>query len=134
MAVKFDHTIIHVRDKQVSSAFFTAIFGLPAAEPRTYGPFLGVRLSNEVSLDFIDAEGEVPSRHYAFLVSEPEFDEIFGRIGERKLSYWADPFHEEPGQINTRDGGRGVYFEDPSGHSLEMITRPYSSETPWPGR
>jgi hypothetical protein len=68
--------------------------------------------------------------HYAFLVSEPEFDTIFNRIRERKLPYWADPFKNKPGEINRHDGGRGVYFDDPSGHKLEIITRPYGSGGP----
>ncbi|MDQ3274002.1 MAG: VOC family protein, partial [Actinomycetota bacterium] len=67
------------------------------------------------------------SQHYAFLVSDRKFDEIFGRIRERKLSYWADPYHREPDEINTRDGGRGLYFDDPDGHNLEILTRPYGS-------
>ena len=92
--------------------------------PTTYGPFAVVELDNDVSLDFIN-DPEVKPRHYAFLVSEPEFDEIFGRIRSRGLDYWADPFENHPGEINTNDGGRGVYWKDPNGHMLEIITRPY---------
>ena len=66
-------------------------------------------------------------QHYAFLVDDPDFDDIFGRIKERDLPYWADPFRRYPGEINTNDGGRGVYWEDPNGHLLEIITRPYGS-------
>ena len=77
--------------------------------------------------DFVEVKGAILPQHYAFLISEEEFDAIFGRIRERGLSYWADPFHHEPGQINRRDGGRGVYFDDPSGHNLEILTRPYGS-------
>ncbi|MGH3741246.1 MAG: VOC family protein [Micromonosporaceae bacterium] len=122
MPVQLNHTIVHVRDRQSSAAFWTDILGLPPAKP--YGPFLVVQASNEVSLDLMDDPR--PSRqHYAFLVSENEFDEIFGRITERGLPYWADPFHRQPDQINHNDGGRGVYWDDPDGHSLEIITRPY---------
>jgi hypothetical protein len=70
----------------------------------------------------------VSPQHYAFLVAEDEFDEIYGRIRERGMDHWADPGHREPGRINTHDGGRGVYFDDPSGHVLEIITRPYGEE------
>jgi hypothetical protein len=86
-----------------------------------------VEAANGVSLDYMEVEGEITPQHYAFLISEPEFDEIFDRIRERDLPYWADPFHRQPGQINHNDGGRGVYFVDDNGHSLEVITRPYGS-------
>ncbi|GAB3976867.1 hypothetical protein GCM10029978_064960 [Actinoallomurus acanthiterrae] len=69
----------------------------------------------------------IDPQHYAFLVSEEEFDAIFGRIQEAGVTYYADPFHQEPGRINHLDGGRGAYFSDPNGHNLEIITRPYGS-------
>jgi catechol 2,3-dioxygenase-like lactoylglutathione lyase family enzyme len=83
--------------------------------------------NNGVSLDFYESEGEIASQHYAFLITEKEFDEIFTRIGKRGINYWADPGQRRPGEINHHDGGRGVYFEDPNGHLLEIITRPYGS-------
>ena len=86
-----------------------------------------MQADNDVTLDFMDVAGEITTQHYAFLVTEEEFDQIFGRIRERNLPYWADPGHQEPGEINHHDGGRGVYFADPSGHNLEAITRPYGS-------
>ena len=122
MAVHLNHTIVAARDKRESAAFLADILGLPA--PSTYGPFAVVELANDVSLDFMD-DPEIHARHYAFLVTEEEFDEIFGRIRARGLAYWADPFDQQPGEINTHDGGRGVYWYDPSGHKLEIITRPY---------
>jgi catechol 2,3-dioxygenase-like lactoylglutathione lyase family enzyme len=125
MTVKLNHTIVSARDKHASATFLAEILGLPAPEP--FGPFMGVQMDNDVTLDFIDWDGEIEVQHYAFLISEKEFDEIFGRIGERQLPYWADPHRNQPGEINTRDGGRGVYFEDPSGHFLEILTRPYGS-------
>jgi catechol 2,3-dioxygenase-like lactoylglutathione lyase family enzyme len=122
MAVRLNHTIVAARDKKESAAFLADILGL--APPETYGPFAVVQLDNDVSLDFMDDE-EVHQRHYAFLVTEPEFDQIFERIRSRGLEYWADPFERQPGEISTHDGGRGVYWQDPSGHKLEIITRPY---------
>ena len=80
-----------------------------------------------MSLDFSDTDQPITPQHYAFLVTEPEFDEIFGRIQDRGLDYWADPGRNHPGQINRRDGGRGVYWLDPDGHVLEILTRPYGS-------
>jgi catechol 2,3-dioxygenase-like lactoylglutathione lyase family enzyme len=124
MAVQLNHTIVAARDKQASADFLAGVLGLPA--PKPFGPFMMVQAENGVTLDFADS-GEVVSQHYAFLVSENEFDEIFNRIRDRGLSYWADPHHEQPREINTRDGGRGVYFDDPDGHILEILTRAYGS-------
>jgi len=125
MAVELNHTIVSARDRKASADFLAEILGLP--KPVPFGPFMMVQADNNVTLDFMESPGEVASQHYAFLVSESEFDEIFGRIRERGLSYWADPSHNEPGEINTHDGGRGVYFPDPNGHNLEILTRPYGS-------
>ncbi|MGE5526563.1 MAG: VOC family protein [Rhodospirillaceae bacterium] len=125
MTVKLNHTIVHVRDKQASAAFLAEILGLP--EPVPFGPFLGVETGNEVTLDFMDDTGPIRAQHYAFLVGEAEFDAIFARIRGRKLEYWADPGQQHVNTINTRDGGRGLYFEDPDGHLLEILTRPYGS-------
>jgi catechol 2,3-dioxygenase-like lactoylglutathione lyase family enzyme len=86
-----------------------------------------VELDNGVSLDFAAADGPIQPQHYAFLISEVDFDAVFGRIGEQGLGYWADPRRSHPGEINHNDGGRGVYFLDPDGHYLEVITRPYGS-------
>ena len=124
MPVQLNHTIVAARDKQESAAFLADVLGLPP--PTAFGPFAVVELDNGVSLDFMDDDATQP-RHYAFLVTEEEFDAIFGRIRARGLDYWADPFGQQPGEINTHDGGRGVYWKDPVGHSLEIITRPYGS-------
>ena len=125
MTVQLNHTIVWCRDKKKSATFLSEILGLP--KPARFGPFLVVEAANGVSLDFHDVEGDVESQHYAFLISESEFDEIFGRIKERKLAYWADPMKSRPNAINRNDGGRGVYFDDPDGHILEIITRRYGS-------
>jgi catechol 2,3-dioxygenase-like lactoylglutathione lyase family enzyme len=127
VAVQLNHTIVSVRDKRESATFFADILGLGA--PTSFGPFLVVQVDNDVSLDFADEAGPVKPQHYAFLVGETEFDEILGRIRTRGLTYWADPNRRRPGEINTNDGGRGVYWKDPSGHFLEIITRPYGSGT-----
>ncbi len=125
MAIRLNHTIVAAKDKKTAAKFLTAILDVPA--PSLVGPFAVVRVSDDTSLDYIDADDQITSQHYAFLVDEKEFDEIFQRIRERELSYWADPGRQERGQINTWDGGRGVYFDDPNGHLLEIITRPYGS-------
>lgn len=125
MTVQLNHTIVYARDSQASATFLAEILGLPA--PTRFGHFLVVQAANGVSLDFMNADREFAPQHYAFLVSEAEFDEIFGRIRERGLTYWPEPDLSSPGEINHRDGGRGVYFEDPSGHFLEILTRPYGS-------
>ena len=125
MAIRLNHTIVAAHDKKTGAKFLTEILGLPA--PSLVGPFAVVRVSDDTSLDYIDTDREITPQHYAFLVDESEFDEIFERIRERGLSYWADPGRQERGQLNTWDGGRGVYFDDPNGHLLEIITRPYGS-------
>jgi len=126
MGIRFNHTIVHSRDKQASARFLADVLGLP--EPKPFGHFQVVDLHNEASLDFIDAgDYEFQTQHYAFLIDEDEFDEIFARIRARGLDYWADPFKRQPGEINRHDGGRGVYFDDPDGHLLEILTRPYGS-------
>ncbi len=123
MTVELDHTIVSARDSHGSAQFMAEVLGLP--EPVRFGPFWVVEAANGVSLDFRRTHGEVTPQHYAFLLSEDEFDEVFARLEDRGLTYWADPGRGRPGEINRRDGGRGVYFEDPEGHMLEIITRPY---------
>jgi catechol 2,3-dioxygenase-like lactoylglutathione lyase family enzyme len=125
MAVTLNHTIVRCSDKLRSARFMTDLLGLPPAKP--FYHFLVVELDNHVSLDFYQREGEVARQHYAFLVGEAEFDAAYGRIGAQGLTYWADPAQARRGEINRNDGGRGLYFEDPDGHLLEIITRPYGS-------
>lgn len=125
MPVRLNHTIVWCRDRERSAGFLADILGRPA--PSAFGPFLVVELDNGVSLDFHAVEGEVAAQHYAFLIGEEEFDAIFARLQARGLQHWADPGQTKPGRINRHDGGRGVYFEDPDGHLLEIITRPYGS-------
>lgn len=126
MPIKLNHTIVQSRDKRAGADFLTDLFGLPAPEP--WGPFLTVAVTNEVTLDYLDFDGDPSPQHYCFLVDDEEFDQIFGRIRERGLPHWADPGHRQADEINTHDGGRGVYFDDPSGHNLEIITQPYGDE------
>lgn len=125
VSVQLNHTIVWCSNKQKSAAFLTEILGLP--EPTRFGPFLVVELSNGVSLDFYERDGVIALQHYAFLIGEDDFDQVFSRIRERGLNYWADPGKHRPGEINHEDGGRGMYFDDPNGHLLEVITRPYGS-------
>lgn len=125
MSVELNHTIVRCRDRQRAAGFLADILERPA--PTRLGPFLVIELKNGVSLDFLETEAEIASQHYAFLIGEAAFDRIFGRIKTRGIEYWADPGKERPGEINRNDGGRGVYFEDPDGHLLEILTRPYGS-------
>lgn len=126
MTVKLNHTIVAARDNKASALFVFEILGLEKA-PLLLGPFALVAVGDELTLDFMTVDGEVTTQHYAFLVSETEFDEIFGRIKTRGLPYWADPHRHQAGAINHWDDGRGVYFQDPNGHLLEILTRPYGS-------
>lgn len=121
MSTELNHTIVWSSDREAAAGFLAGILGLRVGSPQ--GPFLPVQLGNNVTLDYADAGGEVRGQHYAFLVSEGEFDAAFGRIQAAGIGYWADPRHQQPGTINHRQGGRGVYFDDPSGHQLELLTR-----------
>jgi catechol 2,3-dioxygenase-like lactoylglutathione lyase family enzyme len=125
MAVRLNHTIVSAKDSAASAAFLADILGLPA--PSRFGPFDVVVLDNDVNLDYYETRGKIASQHYALLVSEKEFDEIFARIRERGMPYWADPGKHHAESINHNDSGRGVYFDDPNGHLLEILTRPYGS-------
>jgi catechol 2,3-dioxygenase-like lactoylglutathione lyase family enzyme len=126
MAVELNHTIVHARDAETSARFLSEVLGLEP--PRRFGPFTVVDVANGVSLDFLSADAdEIIVEHYAFLVSEPEFDQIFARLQARGVDHFADPRLSRKGEINRNDGGRGCYFKDPAGHVLEIITRPYGS-------
>jgi catechol 2,3-dioxygenase-like lactoylglutathione lyase family enzyme len=125
VSVQLNHTIVSCRDQQRSAAFLTRILGLPAATQ--FAHFLVVEADNGVSLDFAETTAQITPQHYAFLVGEEEFDAAFDRIRGQDLPFWADPAQTQPGVINHRDRGRGLYFEDPDGHLLEIITRPYGS-------
>jgi len=124
MGISLNHTIVVSRDKETTATFLTEMLGLPLHI--RVGHFAVVRVG-ETSLDFVETDASIEQRHFAFLVSEGEFDEILQRIRDRQLLYWADPFRREPNSINTFDDGRGLYFDDPNGHLLEIITRPYGS-------
>lgn len=127
MAVTLNHTIVASRDKGESARFMSDVLGLPA--PVEYGPFLEVESDNGVLLAFVDAgpDDEITPQHYAFLIGEDDFDAIFARVGAQGIDYFADPGGRQRGEINHGDGGRGFYFADPSGHWLEVLTRPYGS-------
>ncbi len=125
MAVQLNHTIIQAKNAEEAAEFLTEILGLPPAT--SFGPFMVVMTSNQVSLDFRTSSNEIQARHFAFLVSEEEFDEIFERIRGKNLSYWADPGRKKLNQINYNYGGRGCYFLSPDGHFLEILTQPYGS-------
>ncbi len=124
MSVELNHTIIAARDKWASARFLAGILGLEAGPE--WGHFVPVRTDNGVTLDFAEAETISP-RHYAFLIGEAEFDAALARIRAGGVRHYATQRRELPGEINHRYGGRGVYFDDPNGHLLELITRPYGT-------
>jgi catechol 2,3-dioxygenase-like lactoylglutathione lyase family enzyme len=121
--MQLNHTIVYARDKAYSSAFLAEILGRSA--PISYGPFAVVAFDNGVSLDFWDVRETFDTQHYAFLITEAEFDAVSDRIKARGLLYWADPGRQRLGEFNRNDGGRGLYFDDPDGHLLEVLTVPY---------
>jgi extradiol dioxygenase family protein len=126
VSIELNHTIVLARDKRASAEFLGTILGLEIGTE--WGPFIPVATSNGVTLDFANSDQDaIATQHYAFLVSEGDFNAIFERIQQAGIAYYADPAHHKSGQINGRDGGRGLYFLDPVGHNMEIITRPYGS-------
>lgn len=124
MAVQLNHTIVHARDNRKSAEFFADLLDLDITGE--WGPFVAVALSNDVTLDFATVPADrITPQHYAFLVSEDEFGAAYAKIKSRGLEHWADPQQQRPGEFNRNDGGRGVYFLDPAGHAMELITVPY---------
>ncbi|MEV7393576.1 MULTISPECIES: VOC family protein [unclassified Streptomyces] len=124
MSVELNHTIVHARDNRESAEFFADLLGLEITSE--WGPFIAVRLGNGVTLDFATVPVDtITPQHYAFLVSEEEFDAAYAQIRQRGIEHYADPRRKHPGTINHNDGGHGVYFMDPAGHAMELITVPY---------
>jgi catechol 2,3-dioxygenase-like lactoylglutathione lyase family enzyme len=121
MPITLNHTIVPSRDKEGSARFFARIFGLNYAGP--VGHFAQVRVNGDLALDW-DNRDSFESHHYAFLVTEQEFDQIFGRLKAEGVAYGSGPGSPTDGDINHRRGGRGLYFCDPDGHLLEIMTQP----------
>lgn len=128
MPAQLNHTIVWCSNRYRSADFMAGILGLPA--PHDFLHFRIVDAANGVSLDFMEKDGKVSPQHYAFLVSDEEFDAGMARIREKGLTFWADPARSRAGEINRNFGGRGVYFDDPDGHLLELLTAPYEQENP----
>ncbi|MFD8816919.1 VOC family protein [Streptomyces sp. NPDC059627] len=123
-AVQLNHTAIYASDRHLSAGFLAAVLGLEVGTP--FGPFLPMDLGNGVTLDYYEKRDEpIQSQHYAFLVPEERFDGMISRLEAAGVTYYADPQHTRPGRTNGLFGGRGAYFEDPDGHNMEIMTRPY---------
>ncbi len=123
--IELNHTAVHARDRQVSAGVLAGILGLEVGAP--FGPFLPVDLGNGVTLDYYEKRDEpIQSQHYAFLVPEERFDAMIARLEAAGVTYYADPGHTDPGRGNGLFGGRGAYFDDPDGHNMEIMTRPYA--------
>jgi catechol 2,3-dioxygenase-like lactoylglutathione lyase family enzyme len=120
MALTLNHTIVPARDKETSARFFAGIFGLEYHGPA--GHFAPVRVNEDLTLDFDNAES-FEAHHYAFHVSDEDFDTIFDRIKQAGIPWGSDPWSMDNRRLNSRKGGRGVYFRDPNGHVLELLTR-----------
>ncbi|MER5934810.1 VOC family protein [Streptomyces sp. NPDC002054] len=123
--VQLNHTVVHAKDRQLSAEFLAAVLGLEVGAP--FGPFLPVDLGNGVTLDYYQLTDEpIQSQHYAFLVPDAQFDAMIARLEAVGVTYYADPHHTEAGRTNALFGGRGAYFDDPDGHNMEILTRPYT--------
>ena len=125
MTASLDHMIVFARDRDASAAFLADMLGAPA--PTRAGHFTQVQMDHGLTVDFMNTSGNVTVQHYAFLVSDAQFDASVDKMRARGLNFWADPYRRRPNEINELDGGgRLVYFEDPSDHFLEIRTRPSS--------
>ncbi|MGW0775799.1 VOC family protein [Streptomyces sp. NPDC002835] len=123
--VQLNHTAVFAKDRRLSAEFIATILGLDVGAP--FGPFLPVDLGNGVTLDYYEMKDEpIQPQHYAFQVPDDQFDAMIARLEAVGVTYFADPNHTEPGAINRLFGGRGAYFDDPSGHNMEIMTRPYA--------
>jgi catechol 2,3-dioxygenase-like lactoylglutathione lyase family enzyme len=119
MPILLDHTIVPARDKLASATFFAEIFGLSVKSADGY--FAQVQVNDSLTFDFSD-EPKPQSHHYAFHISDTEFEAIYERVKAKGLPYGSGPYNHSDGKIYTRRGGRGFYFEDPNGHLLEVMT------------
>jgi catechol 2,3-dioxygenase-like lactoylglutathione lyase family enzyme len=122
MTIILNHTVVPAQDKVASAKFFTLIFGLSFDE-NAVEYFAPVRVNETLTLDFHDDVERFDIHHYAFHVSDPEFDAILKRVKEAGLTFGSEPWNLENGELNSWNGGRGVYFRDPNGHILELMTR-----------
>ena len=121
MTAALDHTIVPARDRAAAARFLAGILGLTVGAETP--PFVPVELANGVTLDYMYQPGDIPSGHYAFAVDDATFDAAHARIREAGVTYYADPMDSRPGEI-YRDGDvRGLYFRDPSGHNMEILTK-----------
>jgi catechol 2,3-dioxygenase-like lactoylglutathione lyase family enzyme len=120
MTITLNHTIVPARDKAKSAKFFADLFGLRRGRTGYFAP---VRVNKTLTLLF-DQDSKFEGHHYAFHVSEREFDAIFARVRKAKLAYGSAPWSLDDGKLNDWGGGRGLYFKDPNGHVLELMTVP----------
>ena len=125
MAIELNHTIINSADPEGGATWLAEVLGLDG--PQHWCPFWEVKAANGINLDYHHADGDIQAQHYAFLISEDDFDGVFARLEERGVDHFADPGANRRGEINRNDGGRGMYFWSPDGHWMEVITRPYGS-------
>lgn len=123
MPATFNHTIIAAKDRRESARFLREL--LEAAEAPSWGPFTNIQLADGVLLQFAEPPVQIQMQHYAFLLDDDHFDRALRRLCDDGVTHWADPQMTKPGEINHEHGGRGVYFLDPAGHGIELITRPY---------
>jgi catechol 2,3-dioxygenase-like lactoylglutathione lyase family enzyme len=126
MAVRIDHLALAARDARESAQFLADVLGLPA--PYASGPFIAVDVDDTCTIDFAAPQIDFPGQHVAFHVGDDDFDAILARLRQRGTPFWADVGYRGPGEYNTHHGGRGLYFDDPAGHHLEILTRRYGSD------
>lgn len=121
MTAALDHTIVPARDREAAARFLAGILGLTVGAETP--PFVPIELANGVTLDYMHQPGDIPAGHYAFAVDDATFDTAHARIRDAGVTYHADPMNTRPGEIYRDRGVRGLYFRDPSGHNMEILTK-----------
>ncbi|HSV36096.1 MAG TPA: VOC family protein [Ramlibacter sp.] len=125
MSIELDHMIVPARDRRASAELLARILGVSWSETGV-GPFCPVYVSEGLTLDFDQVDGAFPVQHYCFRMSDAEFDAVVSRLQANGIAYRSAPHGPVDSQVNTRHGGRIVYWSEPDGHVWEALTVSYA--------
>jgi catechol 2,3-dioxygenase-like lactoylglutathione lyase family enzyme len=125
MSVQLDHLLVPSLDKLAAARQLAELLGVPWS-PTGVGPFAPVYVNDGLTLDFDQWDAPVPRIHFAFRVSEEDFDAILARIQAAGIAYRSLVHGPVDSQVDTAHGGRIVYWNVPDGHQWEMLTVSYA--------